>query len=52
MTHQDLVVKAEEAITAVFSDQSEDRSITRESLQSLSCFISDFLVTLDPDDDN
>ena len=46
MAHQDLVEKAQEAITAVFSDTSESRTITKESLEELSGFIDDFLITL------
>ncbi len=50
MAHQDLVLKAHEAITAVFSDQSEPRSVTRESLEELSQAIDDYLRALDQDE--
>lgn len=50
MAHQDLVEKANEAITAVFSDQSEPRSVTRDSLEELSSAIDDYLTVLDQDE--
>lgn len=46
MAHQDLVEKAQEAITAVFSDTSESQTIIKESLDQLLEFIDDFLITL------
>jgi len=46
MTHEDLVELAKAAITKVFSDQSVDRSTTRESLRDLRDDIDTMLETL------
>ncbi len=51
MAHQDLVEKARKAITAIFSDSSEPRSVAKDSLEQLSGFIDDYLITLDQDED-
>ena len=44
--HEDLMEKAKEAITAVFSDTSVDQSTTKESLKDLQGEIEILLDTL------
>jgi len=50
MAHQDLVLMAHEAITAVFSDRSVPRNITRDSLEELSEAIDVYITTIDQDE--